>query len=57
MCLERVLNEYNEDVDQETAVFTENGISASFKIAFNTLIKNKILLEDYSYEQKLRKPK
>ena len=45
MCLERVLNDY-EDVDEEMGVFGGNNVSVSLKIAFNTLIKNGILIED-----------
>ena len=45
MCIERVLNEFNE-VDEEIAVFSETTLSPSFKIAFNTLIKNQILIEE-----------
>jgi hypothetical protein len=53
MCLERILNEFNEvDVDEEIAFLSENTISPSFKIAFNTLIKNKILIEDYDRKQR-----
>jgi hypothetical protein len=45
MCLERVLNEFNE-ADEELGAFAQNGTSPSFKIAFNTLIKNEILIEE-----------
>lgn len=45
MCLERVLNDY-EDVDEEIGVFGQKDTSISFKIAFNTLIKNEILKEE-----------
>jgi hypothetical protein len=45
MCLERVLNDY-EDVDEEIGVFAQKDTSISFKIAFNTLIKNEILKEE-----------
>ena len=45
VCLERVLNEY-EEVDEELGAFGDNNLSISFKIAFNTLIKNQILIED-----------
>lgn len=45
MCLERVLNDF-EDVDEELGAFGQTDTSISFKIAFNTLIKNEILIED-----------
>jgi hypothetical protein len=45
MCLERVLNDY-EDVDEEIGVFGQKDTTISFKIAFNTLIKNEILKEE-----------
>lgn len=45
MCLDRVLNDI-EDVDEELGAFGQNDTSISFKIAFNTLIKNDILVED-----------
>jgi hypothetical protein len=40
MCLDRVLGEI------ELGKFAQEGTSVSFKIAFNTLIKNQILIED-----------
>ena len=45
MCLDRVLNDY-EEVDEEMGVFGGNNVNVSLKIAFNTLIKNGILIED-----------
>lgn len=45
MCLDRVLSEY-EEVDDELGAFGKNTSSSSFKIAFNTLIKYEILIED-----------
>jgi hypothetical protein len=45
MCLERVLGEY-EEVDEDMGVFAQKNTSTSFKIAFNTLIKYKILIEE-----------
>ena len=44
MCLSTVLSEA-EEIDEEIAPFNQNGTSIAFKIAFNTLIKNNILLE------------
>jgi hypothetical protein len=49
MCLDRILNEYVE-MDEQIVPFSQNEVSVSFKIAFNTLIKNKILLEEDEYE-------
>jgi hypothetical protein len=45
MCLDRVLGEVDE-VDEELGKFAQEGTSVSFRIAFNTLIKNQILIED-----------
>ena len=45
VCLERILNEYQE-VDDNLGPFAEEHLSVSFKFAFNTLIKYKILIED-----------
>jgi hypothetical protein len=45
MCLERILGEM-DDVDEELGAFGQNSTNISFKIAFNTLIKNQILIED-----------
>lgn len=45
MCLDRVLNDF-EDVDEEIGAFAQNDTSISFKIAFNTLIKHEIIIED-----------
>jgi hypothetical protein len=46
MCLDRVLNEYDEQGEEKMGLFGQNDLSLSFKIAFNTLIKYQILLED-----------
>jgi len=45
MCIDRVLNEFQE-VDEALGAFGSNETTLSFKIAFNTLIKNQILIED-----------
>lgn len=45
LCLERVINEF-QDVDDEMGPFAEKDTTISFRIAFNTLIKNEILIED-----------
>ena len=45
MCLERILGEV-DDVDEEMGVFAQNSTTTSFKLAFNTLIKYKILIEE-----------
>jgi hypothetical protein len=43
-CLETVLSEYGET--EEMDLFTQKTMSPAFKIAFNTLIKNNILIEE-----------
>ena len=45
MCLERVLNDI-EDIDEDLGAFGQNDTTISFKIAFNTLIKNQILIDE-----------
>ena len=45
MCLERILGEVDE-VDEGMGAFAQNATTTSFKIAFNTLIKYKILIEE-----------
>ncbi len=45
MCLERILNEFEEN-DEKMGAFAQQGTSISFKIAFNTLIKNQILIAE-----------
>jgi hypothetical protein len=45
MCLDRILNDF-EDVDEEMGAFAQNDTTISFRIAFNTLIKYEILIED-----------
>ena len=45
MCLERVLGEFDEE-DEDVALFGTKKVSPSFKIAFNTLIKYEILIEE-----------
>ena len=45
MCLERVLSEYDE-VDEEMGAYATKGMSLSFRLAFNTLLKNEILIEE-----------
>lgn len=49
-CIERILNEYESDVDDNLGVFVEEKASPSFKIAFNTLLKYEILIEDDNTE-------
>ena len=44
MCIDRILYD-GEEIDEEMGVFGNN-LSPSFKIAFNTLIKNEILIEE-----------
>lgn len=45
MCLDRILNDFDE-VDEEMNLFSMNSVNISLKIAFNTLIKYNILIED-----------
>ena len=45
MCLERILGEV-DDVDEGMGAFAQNSTTTSFKLAFNTLIKYKILIEE-----------
>lgn len=45
MCLDRLLNDF-EDVDEEIGAFAQNDTTISFRIAFNTLIKYEIIVED-----------
>lgn len=45
MCLGTVLSEA-EEIDEEIGAFSEKGTSIAFKLAFNTLLKNNILLEE-----------
>ena len=49
MCLGTVLSEA-EEVDEELGAFSQKGTSIAFKVAFNTLIKNNILIENEEYE-------
>lgn len=44
-CIERVLNEF-EEADEELGEFGNSGLSISFKIAYNTLIKYDILISE-----------
>lgn len=45
MCLERVLSEFNDNQENIGGISMNNNNTISFKIAFNTLIKNQILIE------------
>jgi hypothetical protein len=45
MCIERILTEFN-DSEEDIDILGNQKHSISFKIAFNTLIKNNILVED-----------
>jgi hypothetical protein len=45
MCIDRVLNEF-DDGDEDASLFGQRETTVSFKLAFNTLIKNNILIED-----------
>jgi len=45
MCIDRVLNEFDEG-DENMGLFGQRETTVSFKLAFNILIKNNILIED-----------
>lgn len=45
MCIERVLNEFDE-ADEDMGPFGQKDTTLSFRLAFNTLIKNSILIEE-----------
>jgi hypothetical protein len=45
MCIDRVLNEFDEG-DEDAGLFGQRETTVSFKLAFNTLIKNNILIDD-----------
>ena len=45
MCLERDLNEFDES-DEEMGLFAQKDTTISFRLAFNTLVKNNILIEE-----------
>jgi hypothetical protein len=45
MCLDTVLDEI-QNVDSELGAFGSADTTVAFKIAFNTLIKNEILIEE-----------
>ena len=45
MCLGTLLSEA-EEIDEELGAFSQKGTSIAFKIAFNTLLKNNILIEE-----------
>jgi hypothetical protein len=47
MCLDRVLNEFQDgDEDEDIGIFGLSEKNISLKLAFNTLIKYNILIED-----------
>lgn len=45
-CIDRVLSEMDSVDDEDIYVFAEKSLSPSFKMAYNTLIKYKIIIED-----------
>lgn len=46
-CIERALSEFpTDDQKEDISIFAERDTSISFKIAFNTLIKYNILIEE-----------
>ena len=49
VCVERVLNEFEQPVDDDLGSQYTTDLSTSFKFAFNTLIKNNIIIEDETF--------
>lgn len=49
LCIERLLNEY-EPNDEAMGAFQTKDVSVSFKFAYNTLLKNNIIIEDETDE-------
>ena len=49
LCVERLLNEYDQEGDGIEAII-QNNISISFRFAYNTLLKNNIIIEDETDE-------
>jgi hypothetical protein len=45
LCLDRVMNDIQE-IDDGLGAFAQKDTTISFRIAFNTLIKNEIIIED-----------
>jgi len=45
MCIDRILSEIDE-VDEDLGSFGANKTSTSFKLAFNTLLKYEIIIEN-----------
>jgi hypothetical protein len=46
-CVERILlYEYTDDKDDDSLIFQEKSFSLSFAVAFNTLLKYEILIEE-----------
>ena len=45
MCIERILNEFDES-DEDMGLFAQKDTTISFRLAFNTLVKNNILIEE-----------
>jgi hypothetical protein len=49
MCVERVLNEYTEP-DEQMGAYAQKATTISFRLAFNTLVENKIIVETNNNE-------
>jgi hypothetical protein len=45
MMVDRVLNEI-DDMDEEMGIFAQNSSTVSFRLAFNTLLKYEIIIEE-----------
>jgi hypothetical protein len=50
LCVERILNEYEKEDSELAGYNSNNDVSLSFKLAFNTLIKNNIIIEDETFD-------
>jgi len=47
MCIDRILNDYpNTEDDDDMSLFRQTDVNTSYKLAFNTLIKYNILIEE-----------
>lgn len=49
MCLERVIFDQGE-IDEDMGIVNSNSLSMSFKLAYNTLYENQIIVEHEEYE-------
>lgn len=45
MCVERIMDDVS-DLGTQNDVFAKNELSTAFKLSYNTLLKNEIIVED-----------